>query len=64
MGVKRGRITKDVSQKLLVFLNDLDVQLFDPRSHDAVFSLADRHGLTAYDAAYLDLALSTSIFRL
>jgi predicted nucleic acid-binding protein len=57
IGVRRGRITKDASQKLLVFLNDLDVQLSDSPSYDAVFSLAERHGLTIYDAAYLDLAL-------
>jgi predicted nucleic acid-binding protein len=31
--------------------------LTDPASYDGVFSLADRHGLTVYDAAYLDLAL-------
>lgn len=61
MGVKRGRITKDASQKLLIFLSDLDVQLLDPPSHDAIFSLADRHGLTVYDAAYLDLALRENL---
>jgi predicted nucleic acid-binding protein len=57
MGMRRVRITKEASQKLLVFLNDLDVQLSDSPSYDAVFSLAERHGLTIYDAAYLDLAL-------
>jgi len=31
--------------------------LADPVSYDVVFGLADRHGLTVYDAAYLDLAL-------
>lgn len=61
MGVKRGRITKDAARKLLVFLNDLDVQLIDPPSHDVVFGLADRHGLTVYDAAYLDLALRENL---
>jgi predicted nucleic acid-binding protein len=33
------------------------VGLTDPHSYDAVFDLAERHGLTIYDAAYLDLAL-------
>lgn len=56
MGLKRGRITKEGAQNLLVFLNDLNVQLLDPPSHDAVFSLAETHGLTVYDASYLDLA--------
>src|SRR4051794_41460524 len=57
MGVKRGRITKDVAQKLLVFIRDLDVQLFHLSSHDTVFDLAENNGLTVYDAAYLDLAI-------
>src|SRR5260370_27758399 len=48
MGVKRGRITKDSAQKLLVFLRDLDVQLLHPSSHDSVFSLAEGHVLTVY----------------
>ena len=61
VGVKRGRITKDGSRKLLVFLNDLDVRLLEPPSHDSVFSLADRHGLTVYAAAYLDLALRETL---
>lgn len=31
--------------------------LSDPPSYQAVFALANRHSLTVYDAAYLDLAL-------
>jgi predicted nucleic acid-binding protein len=31
--------------------------LADPLSYDAVFHLAERHGLTVHDTAYLDLAL-------
>src|ERR1044072_6204054 len=57
MGVKRNRIIKEGAQKLLVFLNDLDVELLQPSSHEVVFGLAQMHGLTFYDAAYLDLAL-------
>src|SRR5436190_23614939 len=57
MGMKRGRITKEGAHELLVFLNDLNVQLSDPVSHDIVFRLAEIHGLTVYDAAYVDLAL-------
>ena len=33
----------------------MPIRLTDPLSYDGVFSLADRHGLTVYDAAYLDL---------
>jgi predicted nucleic acid-binding protein len=61
MGMKRGRITNDGAQRLLIFLNDLNVQLSDPASHDAVFRLAETHGLTVYDAAYLDLALRAGV---
>ena len=35
----------------------MPIHLRDPFSYDAVFQIADRHGLTVYDAAYLDLAV-------
>jgi len=57
MGMKRQRITRDTGRKLLIFLNDLHVQLLHPASYDVVFGLAESNGLTIYDAAYLDLAL-------
>jgi predicted nucleic acid-binding protein len=57
MGVKRQRITKDSGQKLLIFLNALNVALLHPASYDVVFGLAESNGLTIYDAAYLDLAI-------
>jgi predicted nucleic acid-binding protein len=57
MSFKRGRITKNDAERLLVFLGELDVQLVAPPSYGAVFHLAEAHGLTVYDAAYLDLAL-------
>jgi predicted nucleic acid-binding protein len=38
-------------------IRGLPIRLADPVSYDGVFSLADRHGLTVCDAAYLDLAL-------
>ncbi len=57
---RRGRIdTADAD----AFLRDLDGLPIRVR-HDAdlrgIFSLARKHQLTAYDAAYLDLALRTS----
>jgi predicted nucleic acid-binding protein len=61
MGLKRGRITKEGVEKLLLFLNELNVQLVDPVSYDTVFHLAEVHGLTVYDAAYLDLALREGV---
>jgi len=57
MGIRRGRISKQDSEQFLVALNELNVQLSEPTSYDDVFSLAQEHGLTVYDAAYLDLAI-------
>lgn len=57
MGIRRGRISKPDSEQFLVSLNELNVRLSEPASYDNVFSLAQEHGLTVYDAAYLDLAI-------
>src|SRR5690242_15684484 len=57
MGVRRGRITSKTAQEFLQSLRDLRIRLTDPVSYDDVFDLAERHVLTVYDAAYLDLAL-------
>ena len=37
-------------------LKSLPIRLTDPLSYSHVFALADRHRLTVYDAAYLDIA--------
>ena len=57
MGLRRKRITQGDAQEFLESIKGLPVRLADPVSYDGVFRLADRHGLTVYDAAYLDLAL-------
>ena len=57
MGLRRKRITHADAQDFFESINGLPVRLADPVSYDGVFSLADRHGLTVFDAAYLDLAL-------
>ena len=57
MGVRRGRITQADAEEFLRSLADLNIRLADPVSYDDVFRLAQRNGLTAYDAAYLDLAI-------
>jgi hypothetical protein len=47
-----------------VFLEDLKsfrIRLTDPLSYGNVFALADRHGLTVYDAAYLDIAIREGV---
>jgi predicted nucleic acid-binding protein len=57
MGVRRKRITLTDAQEFLNLLKALPIRLRDPHSYDDVFALADRHSMTVYDAAYLDLAL-------
>lgn len=56
MGLERGRITKEAAIQLLAFLDDLNFEMVSPHSYDEVFHLAHAHGLSVYDAAYLDLA--------
>jgi predicted nucleic acid-binding protein len=61
MGLRRGRISKPDSAQFLFSLNELNVRLSEPASYDDVFSLAQQHGLTVYDAAYLDLAIQEHV---
>ena len=56
-GLRRGRISRVDAQRFLDSLIDLNIHLADPVSYDAIFKLAELHGLTVYDAAYLDLAI-------
>jgi predicted nucleic acid-binding protein len=57
IGVRRRRITQLHAGDFLESIADLRIRLMDYVSYDPVFSLAQNHGLTVYDAAYLDLAL-------
>lgn len=52
MSFKRGQVTKEDVERLLLFLAELDVQLVAPPSYGAVFYLAEAHRLTGYDASY------------
>ena len=61
MGLRRKRITQAAAEEFLQSLADLSFILTDPPSYDAVFALAARHGLTIYDAAYLDLAMREGV---
>ncbi len=61
MGFRRGRISKPDAEQFLASLNELNVRLSEPSSYDGVFGLADQHGLTVYDAAYLDLAVHEGV---
>jgi predicted nucleic acid-binding protein len=56
---RRGRISRTARQRLGGFLADLPIQIDDEtagRMWSATAPLAERHGLTAYDATYLELA--------
>ena len=57
MGLRRGRLGKLDSEQVLVSLNELNMRLSEPASYDEMFSLAQEHGLTVYDAAYLYVAM-------
>lgn len=62
MGERRGRITGKEARELLAFLASLpvDVQPLLARvdaAAGALHGVAIAHGLTAYDAAYLELAV-------
>src|SRR2546422_4589265 len=61
VGFRRGRISKPDAEQFLASLNELNVRLSEPSSYDGVFGLADQHGLTVYDAAYLDLAVHEGV---
>ena len=63
-GEKRKRISRDLVQTFLTELAALPVELKYFSTHavfDRVQSLGREHGLTAYDAAYLDLAKATGL---
>ena len=61
MGVRRSRISRTHAEDFLDTLKSLPIRLTDPLSYDDVFALADRHGLTVYDAAYLDAYLDLAV---
>ncbi len=59
MAVRRGRMTIDERAEALADLGLLDIIVDDDTERlawGATIDLADRHGLSAYDAAYLELA--------
>jgi predicted nucleic acid-binding protein len=62
MAARRGRIEEGEVRTLIELVRGLDVEV-DEQGHrvafDDVADLAQRHELTSYDAAYLELALRT-----
>lgn len=59
MALRRGRIDLDFRNAALADLSLLDIRIdpeTDVRSWEPTLELADRFGLTLYDAAYVELA--------
>lgn len=54
---RRGRLGEEVADAILAAIDDLGVVLDAEPASDVVVRCARRHGLTAYDALYLELAL-------
>lgn len=57
---RRGRIAGDVRRSLAGFLHELPIRIDEETANNlwtATAQLAATHGLTAYDATYLELAL-------
>ena len=60
MAVRRKRVTYPISDRHLADLAELTILLDEQTSANAwskTLKLADAHGLTVYDATYLELAL-------
>ena len=53
---RRGRLTESRTANFLQALSELPVSLDRSPNEAAMLALARRHGLTVYDAAYLELA--------
>jgi predicted nucleic acid-binding protein len=61
VGERRKRLTRELSQAFIDDLNRLPVDVDEDATSAVVFdvtqALCRKHGLTAYDAAYLEIAL-------
>ncbi len=60
MGLRRQRLTRSERAEYLDLLRKLPLHTDNQTTENAwtrTLALSDRHGLTAYDAAYLELAL-------
>jgi len=61
VGERRKRVTPDLIQTFIADLRRLPVTIDEQATPDIVFgetqALCRKHGLTAYDAAYLEIAL-------
>ena len=64
VGERRKRLTRELTQAFIDDLNRLPADLDEDTTAEIVFdatqSLCRKHGLTAYDAAYLEIAMRGS----
>ncbi len=67
VGERRKRLTRELSQEFVADLNRLPVEVDDGATQEIVFNttqaLCRKHGLTAYDAAYLEIAIRGALTR-
>ena len=64
MAVRRKRLTAAHRSKILAGMDALPIVLqsvLTPKQRDAVMHPAEKHSLTAYDAAYLELAIRVGL---
>jgi predicted nucleic acid-binding protein len=54
---RRKRSTPERSAEFLTYLGGLSIEIEALPAEDEVFALARRHGLTFYDASYLEIAV-------
>ena len=54
---RRGRLPNGMADQLIEAVDELGIELDTTPSPAGVLALARRHGLTVYDALYLDLAI-------
>ena len=58
---RRGRVTPTQTESSLSSLADLDIHIDNQPDDTSLLMLARRHGLTVYDALYLELAVRLDI---
>ena len=64
VGERRNRLKKGQRQRFLVEIGALPIRVdaeTSMRGWDAIPALAEQHGLTSYDAAYLELAMRLDV---
>ncbi len=57
---RRGRLPGTQTERVLALLAKLPITIRHDADEDAILRLARTHGLTVYDAAYLDLAVRSA----